>query len=55
MGRDGLERCDASHPTGLIERVASDGLIDRAYGWLCKVRKDYHHNDDVWQVRRWEF
>ena len=37
----------------LIDRIASDDIIDRAYEWLCKARKDYHHNNDVWQVRRW--
>ncbi|WP_038019476.1 reverse transcriptase/maturase family protein [Synechococcus sp. PCC 7335] len=40
--------------SGLIGRIASDEVIDRAYAWLSNARKDYHHNnDDVWQVRRW--
>ncbi|MCP4266981.1 MAG: hypothetical protein GY777_15655 [Candidatus Brocadiaceae bacterium] len=38
----------------LIQRVASDSVIDMAYDWLCKRRKDYSHNDEVWDIRfRW--
>ncbi|MCP4255836.1 MAG: hypothetical protein GY775_21035 [Candidatus Scalindua sp.] len=29
-------------------------MIDTAYEWLCKRRKDYSHNDEVWDIRfRW--
>ncbi len=37
----------------LIERVTSDEVIDAAYEWLCNRRQHYHHNSDVWQLRRW--
>lgn len=34
-----------------IDKIASDSVIDRAYDWLCKRRKDYSHNDEVWDIR----
>ncbi len=37
----------------MIETIASDSIIDQAYTWLCRQRRHYHHNNDVWQVRRW--
>lgn len=37
----------------LIERVTSDEVIEAAYEWLCDRRQDYHHNNDIWQLRRW--
>ncbi|MCP4267269.1 MAG: hypothetical protein GY777_17140 [Candidatus Brocadiaceae bacterium] len=38
----------------LIQKIASDAVIDTAYEWLCKRRKDYSHNDEVWDIRfRW--
>jgi hypothetical protein len=37
----------------LIDRVTSDEVIERAYKWVCERRKHYHHNSDVWQLRRW--
>ncbi|WAN68866.1 reverse transcriptase/maturase family protein [Moorena producens JHB] len=37
----------------LIEKIASDEVIDKAYQWLCQKREHYHPNADVWQVRRW--
>ncbi len=38
----------------LIQKIASDSVIDSAYDWLCERRKDYSHNDDVWNIRfRW--
>ncbi len=38
----------------LIQKIASDSVIDTAYEWLCKRRKDYSHNDEVWDIRfRW--
>ncbi|NEO63348.1 MAG: hypothetical protein F6J98_24080 [Moorea sp. SIO4G2] len=39
--------------SSLIEKIASDEVIDAAYQWLCKKRAHYHYNADVWQVRRW--
>ena len=41
-------------PSELIQKIASDAVIDTAYEWLCKRRKDYSHNDEVWDIRfRW--
>jgi hypothetical protein len=37
----------------LMEKVASDTVIDAAYDWLCMQQHHYHYNNDVWQVRRW--
>ncbi|NES01473.1 MAG: hypothetical protein F6K22_00600 [Okeania sp. SIO2F4] len=37
----------------LIEQVASDEAIDKAFDWLCEKRIHYHYNNDVWQLRRW--
>ena len=37
----------------LIEKIASDEAIDAAYQWLCKKRRHYHPNADIWQLRRW--
>ncbi len=38
----------------LIQKIASDTVIDTAYQWLCKRRKEYAHNDEVWDIRfRW--
>jgi hypothetical protein len=28
-----------------------DLYIDTAFAWLCKQRKDYHFNNDVWHLR----
>jgi len=38
----------------LIKEMASDEVLDLAYDWLCKRRRDYSANSDVWDVRwRW--
>ena len=38
----------------LMEEIASDNILEQAYQWLCDRRKDYSHNDEVWEVRyRW--
>ncbi len=37
--------------TSLIEKIASDAVIDEAFAWLCKRRENYHHNSDVWHLR----
>ena len=38
-----------------MDEVASIKVLHLAYQWLCKQRKDYPHNADVWDVRwRWE-
>ena len=36
----------------MIERIASDAILDQAYVWLCHRRKDYGANADVWNFRR---
>jgi len=36
----------------LIDRIASDAILDQAYAWLCHRRKGYHANTDVWHFRR---
>ena len=37
----------------LIERIASDKVIDAAFQWVCEKRAHHHFNSDVWQLRRW--
>ena len=38
----------------LMEEIASDDVLEQAYVWLCERRKDYSHNDQVWEIRfRW--
>ena len=40
--------------TNLMDDIASDTVLEQAYRWLCQRRKDYSHNDAVWEVRyRW--
>ncbi len=31
--------------------MASESVLDTAYGWLCKRRKDYPEHADVWSFR----
>ena len=39
----------------LIKKIASDEIIGQAYVWLIERRKDYSHNDDVWDICfRWD-
>lgn len=34
---------------------ASDAVLESAFEWLCQRRKDYSHNDGVWELRfRWQ-
>lgn len=35
----------------MIETIASDAVIDEAYEWLCKKRRNRHANDDIWHLR----
>ena len=35
----------------LIRQIASDETLEQAYLWLCERRRNYSHNDDVWDVR----
>jgi hypothetical protein len=34
-----------------MRQMISDAALNAAYQWLGKKRLDYHHNNDVWQVR----
>lgn len=36
----------------LIDRVISDEVIEAAFEWVCKRRRDYSHNSAVWELRR---
>lgn len=39
----------------LINKIASDEIIDAAYEWLCQRRQEYSANSDIWNLRRdWE-
>ena len=35
----------------MLAEIASDNNIEQAYQWLCKARKDSHHNNGVWHLR----
>jgi hypothetical protein len=35
--------------------LMSDEVLDRAYAWLCRARRDYRSSADIWDFRRnWE-
>ncbi len=36
----------------IIEQLASDDVLGRAYERLCRRRRDYSANSDVWAFRR---
>ena len=36
----------------LINKVASEQILDQAFQWLCKRREKLSHNNDVWELRR---
>ena len=36
----------------IIAQLASDDVLDRAYEWLCRRRRDYSANSDIWNFRR---
>jgi hypothetical protein len=36
----------------IIEQLASDDVLDRAYEWVCRRRLNYSANSDVWALRR---
>ena len=37
----------------MLSRVASDAILDTAYAWLRKRRRDYPADADVWSFRRY--
>src|SRR5437879_1908925 len=36
----------------ILAQLASDHVLDTAYEWLCRRRRDYSPNADVWAFRR---
>ena len=36
----------------LLNRLASNAVLDAAHGWLCHRRRDYPVDADVWSLRR---
>ena len=37
-----------------LDELASDDVLDSAYAWLCKRRRDWPPDADVWSFRhRW--
>ncbi len=36
----------------ILAELASDDVLDAAYDWLCRRRRDYSANADVWSFRR---
>jgi RNA-directed DNA polymerase len=36
----------------ILVQLASDDVLDSAYEWLCRRRRDYSANSDVWSFRR---
>jgi RNA-directed DNA polymerase len=36
----------------ILAQLASDHVLDSAYEWLCRRRRDYSANADVWSLRR---
>jgi len=36
----------------LTDRLASDAVPDRAYGWLCEQRRRWPDASEVWSFRR---
>jgi hypothetical protein len=36
----------------ILSQLASDDVLDRADEWLCRQRRDYSANSDVWAFRR---
>ena len=36
----------------ILAQITSDDVLDSAYEWLCRRRRDYSANSDVWVLRR---
>ena len=36
----------------LMDQIASGDTLAEAFDWLCYQRRDYSHNNDVWEIRR---
>ena len=39
------------HGSNLLSKIASELAIDQAYRWLCKQRKNYPPDFDIWDFR----
>ncbi|MDH3769673.1 MAG: hypothetical protein OET79_01625 [Nitrospirota bacterium] len=37
---------------GHIGQLTSDPVLDAAYAWLCRRRRDYPAHADIWAFRR---
>jgi RNA-directed DNA polymerase len=38
----------------MLTRLASDGVLEAAYAWLCRRRRDWPADADIWSFRhRW--
>ena len=35
----------------LMQQVVGEAVLQQAYDWLCKAKKDSDHNNDVWHLR----
>ena len=39
----------------LINEIATDGILEQAYQWICKSSNNVGHNNSVWNLRsNWE-
>jgi RNA-directed DNA polymerase len=36
----------------MLAQLTSDDVLDTAYEWLCRRRRDYSANADLWWLRR---
>ena len=36
----------------ILAEITSDAVLDAAYEWLCRCRRDYSANAAVWTFRR---
>jgi hypothetical protein len=36
----------------ILAQITSDDVLDSAYEWLCRRRRDYSANSGVWAFRR---
>ncbi len=50
---DRLEPKRGLPPSGMIlAQLTSDDVVVAAYDWLCRRRRDYPPNADIWSFRR---
>jgi RNA-directed DNA polymerase len=47
-----LTEAEWNHGVVTIADIVSEEVLDRAYAWLCKQRKDWPQGADVWAFRR---